>query len=61
MGGVSWRGGSWEIAKLMVIAQFKMENICIFCIVIEMFWRKKVTKVKRWGPFVPLKLQMALA
>jgi hypothetical protein len=61
MGGVSWRGGSREVVKFMATTQLKMEDACIFCNVIETFWRRKMTKVERWGPFVPFKLQMALA
>ncbi len=61
MGGVSWKGGSGEVAKPMAIARLKMEDVCIFYNVIETFWQRKVTKVKRWGPSIPFKLQMALA
>ncbi len=45
MGGVSWRGENQEIIKFMATAQFKMEDILIFYNVIEIFWRRKVTKV----------------
>ncbi len=38
-----------------------MEDAYIICNVIETFWRKKMTKVERWGPSSPFKLQMALA
>ncbi len=62
MGGMSWRRGSQEVAKLMAIAQFKMEDTsCIFYNVTEIFWQRKVIKVERWGPFGSFKLQMALA
>ncbi len=37
MGGVPQRGGSREIAKPIVIAQLKMEDIYILCNVIEIF------------------------
>jgi hypothetical protein len=37
MGGVSSKGGSQEVAKPMIIAQLKMEDVCIFCNVIEIF------------------------
>ncbi len=50
MGGVPQRGGSREIAKPIVIAQLKMEDIYILCNVIEIFWWKKVTKTKKGGP-----------
>jgi hypothetical protein len=60
MGGVFWRGGSQEVIKPTASAQLKMEDTCILCNVIETFWRRKVTKVEKWGPFVPFKLQMAL-
>jgi hypothetical protein len=45
----------------MTTAQLKMEDVCIFCNVIETFWQRKMTKVERWGPFGTFKLQMALA
>jgi len=35
MGGVPPRGGSWEIARPIVIAQLKMEDVCILCNIIE--------------------------
>jgi hypothetical protein len=62
MGGVSWKGGNWEVAKLTTIARLdiKMVDICIFYNVIETFWQRKVAKVERWEPFDPFKLQMAL-
>jgi hypothetical protein len=37
MGGVFWRGGSQEVAKLTATAQLKMEDACIFRNVIETF------------------------
>jgi hypothetical protein len=38
MGGVSWRGGSQEVAKPTAIARLKMEeDACILCNVIEIF------------------------
>jgi hypothetical protein len=61
MGGVCWRGGSQEIAKPLATARLKMEDVCILYNVIKTFWWRKMTKVKRQGPFVPFKLQMALA
>jgi len=61
MGGMSWRGGSWEVTKPMVITWFKMEDVYIFCDMIKTLWRRKMTKVERWKAFVPFKLQMALA
>jgi hypothetical protein len=61
MGGVSWRDGSREVAKPTIIARLKMKDACILCNVIKTFWEKKVTKVEKWRPFVPFKLQMALA
>ncbi len=53
-------GGSWKVAKPIAIAQLKMEDACILCSVIEIFWQRKVTKIGRGGPFSPLKLQMTL-
>jgi hypothetical protein len=53
MGGVSWRGGSWEVTKFTTITWLKMEDVCILCNVIEVFLRKKVTKVKM-KTFYPL-------
>jgi hypothetical protein len=38
-----------------------MEDVCILCNVLEMFWWKKVTKREKKGPFGTFKLQMALA
>ncbi len=35
MGGVFWRGGSWEVAKPMTITQLKMEDACNLYNVIE--------------------------
>jgi hypothetical protein len=61
IGGVSWRGGSQEVAKLTIIAQVKMEDVCILCNVIKKIWQRKVTKVEKWGPFGPFMFQMALA
>ncbi len=50
MGGVSWRGGSWEVARPMITAQLKMANVCIFYNVIEFFLWRKITKTKSWSP-----------
>jgi hypothetical protein len=61
MGSVFWKGGNQKVAKLPAIARLKMEDVCIFCNVIETFWQRKVTKVKKWRPSNPFKLQMALA
>jgi hypothetical protein len=60
MGGVSWRGGSQEVAKPMAITQFKMEDTYIFCNVIEVFLQKRMTQVERWRPSDLFKLQMIL-
>jgi hypothetical protein len=57
MGGVFWRGGSWGVIKFITIAWLKMEDAYILCNVIETFWRKKVTKVKRWIVLIPFKLK----
>jgi hypothetical protein len=46
-GGVSWRGGSWELVKPTVTIQLKMEEVCILCNVIEILWQNKVTKIER--------------
>jgi hypothetical protein len=61
MGGVSWKDGSWKVVKPMAIIRLKMEDDYILCNVIKKIWQKKVIKVEIWGPFVPFKLQMALA
>jgi hypothetical protein len=60
MGDVSWKGGSQEVARPTTIAWVKMEEACNLYNVIEIFYRKKVTKTERGGPFSPFKLQMAL-
>jgi hypothetical protein len=60
VGGVSWKGGSWKIAKLTAIVRLNMEETCILCYMIESFWQRKVTKVENES-FVHFKLQMALA
>ncbi len=41
MGGVSWKGGSWEVTKPTTTAWLKMEDACILCNVIEIFWQGK--------------------
>jgi hypothetical protein len=41
MGGVSWKGGSWEIARPTAIAQLKMKDVCILYKVIEFFYEEK--------------------
>jgi hypothetical protein len=46
-GGMSWRGGSQEVAKLMATIRLKMEDTCIFCSVIETFWQRKMIKVEK--------------
>ncbi len=61
MGGVSWRGGSCKVAKPMTTTQLKMEDTCILRNVIEIFWQRKMTKVKIWTPSSLFKLQMAMA
>jgi hypothetical protein len=61
MGGVSWRGGSREVVKPTTSAWLKMEDACILCNMIEFFWQKQTIKVEKWKPYVPFKLQMALA
>jgi hypothetical protein len=38
MGGVLWKGGSWEIVRPTIIIQFKMENACILCNIIKKIW-----------------------
>jgi hypothetical protein len=37
MVGVSWRGGSQKLTKLASTTQFKMEDVCILCNVIDIF------------------------
>jgi hypothetical protein len=59
MGSAFWKGGSHEVARPIAIIQLKMEDACILCNVIEIFWWKKVTKTKRGGPSGPLKFHMA--
>jgi len=49
MGDGSWRGGSWEVAKLTTTVQLKMEDSCIICNVIEIFCWRKVTKIEEEG------------
>jgi hypothetical protein len=61
MGDVSWRGGSHEVARPMATTWLKMEDAYNLCNVIEMFFRRKVTKIKRRRPFGPFKLQTTLA
>jgi hypothetical protein len=61
IGSVGWRGGSQEVTKPTATTRLKMENGCIFCNKIEIFWLKKKTETKRWKPFGLFKLQMALA
>jgi hypothetical protein len=46
MRGVSWRGGSQEIARFMTTAQLKMEDIGIHGNVIKKFWWKKSNQDK---------------
>jgi hypothetical protein len=41
MESMSWRGESQELVKPMAIIQFKMENVYIFCNVIESFDKEK--------------------
>jgi len=40
-GVVSWRGGSQEVVKPTTITQIKMEDVCILCNVIEIFYEQK--------------------
>jgi hypothetical protein len=47
MGVVSLKGGSQEVVRPMATAQFKMEDVYIFCNVIEIFCLRKVTKTRR--------------
>jgi hypothetical protein len=54
MEGVFWRGGSWEVAKPMATAQFKIENICIFYDVIKTFLPKKSDKGREMRALCPL-------
>jgi hypothetical protein len=61
MGGAYWRGGSQEVPRPTAIAWFKMEDVCIFCNVLENFLRRKITKTKIGRPSGPLKFHMALA
>jgi hypothetical protein len=37
MGGVFWRGGSWEVAKPIATTRFKMEDAYILSNVIKIF------------------------
>jgi hypothetical protein len=61
MGGVFWKGGSEEVARPIVIAQFKMEGAYILCTIIEIIWQRKVTKTERGRPSSPSRLQITLA
>jgi len=56
IGGVSWGGENKKIGKFTIITQLKMEDVSIFCNVIETFWQKKMTKVEKWKPSSPFKL-----
>jgi hypothetical protein len=49
VGGVFWRDGSQEVARLTAIIWLNMEDFCILCNVIENFCRKKVTKIEGGG------------
>ncbi len=53
MGGVSWRGGRRKMAKPIIIAQFKMEDVCIFCNVIEIVLIIKNNQDRKKEPFWP--------
>jgi hypothetical protein len=54
MGGVSWKGGSWEVAKPTTNAQLKMEEVCILYDVIETFLMKKSDQGRKMRAFCPL-------
>jgi len=58
--GVSWRGESREVTKLLATAWLKMKDACILPNAIEIFWQKKITKIERWKLSNSFKLQMAL-
>ncbi len=38
IGGMSKKGESQEISRPTIIAQLKMEDAYIFCIIIEIIW-----------------------
>jgi hypothetical protein len=46
MGGVFQKDASWKVVTLMITIWLKMENVCIFCNVIQIFWWKKQPKQK---------------
>jgi hypothetical protein len=37
MGGMSWRGGSWEVARPMATTRLKMEDVSIFALWLKFF------------------------
>jgi hypothetical protein len=53
MGGVFWRGGSQEVTKHITIVRLKMEDICILCNAIKVFYQKndQDRKMKVFWPF----------
>jgi hypothetical protein len=46
MGGVSWRGGSWEVIRPMITTRFKMENAAYFAMWLKFFYGKKKPRQK---------------
>jgi hypothetical protein len=45
------KGGSREINRPTIIAQLKMEDAYILCIIIETICRREITKIERGRPF----------
>jgi hypothetical protein len=51
IGHVSWRGGSWEVIKLTPAACPMMEDAYNLCNVIEIFYKRKITKTEKKKAF----------
>jgi len=46
-----WKGGSQEMARLAIMAWFKMEDTCILSNIIEFFWQKKSNQDRKRRAF----------
>ncbi len=60
MGDVSLKYGNRKVAQPIFIAQFKMEDVCNLCNVIEFFCPKKKTNTENGRSSSRFILQMAL-